>query len=122
MTTKLRKPKTFTIDRSKWVRGGENGASRLLNYAYFMCCMGFYARACGVPTTDLLGRSYPDEVECGCVPGIVTKKGGKSMKAIGWDLAAYNDNSALSEASRELKVRACFKRIGVTVKFTGPKP
>lgn len=60
----------FTIDRSKWARRGLNGMSAMLNNQGAMCCLGFYAKACGATDEELLGKSNPDQVRrIGSEPG-----------------------------------------------------
>lgn len=44
----IRKPKEFTIDRRKWLRGKGKEFSKLLRSNGEMCCVGFYAKACGL--------------------------------------------------------------------------
>lgn len=66
---KLKKPKEFTIDRSKWVQGGHKfksilGASKLLNNHGNMCCLGFYSKACGVPDKELENPVVACSIRC----------------------------------------------------------
>ena len=44
-------PKSFTISRAKWGR-----YYLLRSETEAMCCLGFYAKACGFPVTALRGR------------------------------------------------------------------
>lgn len=54
--------KSFTIDRSKWVRGGKGGEACMLNKQGNMCCLGFYAKACGLTDDQLVSKNLPDDV------------------------------------------------------------
>jgi hypothetical protein len=51
----------FNVVRSKWVNGttdSNRGGSALRNSAGFQCCLGFYARACGYKTNEILGKGF----------------------------------------------------------------
>lgn len=54
--------KVLTINRAKWTRGVLNLPSKLLNSAGYMCCLGFDALACGVPSDVLDGIGEPYEL------------------------------------------------------------
>ena len=105
-------PKEFTIVRSKWAHGGTQnerilGPTNLLNDKGNMCCLGFYAEACGAPKTYLRGRAYPGSE----IP---------LMQTIGLcgDAIRVNDRGGDNKAiEKELKV--IFKSRGVKVKFVG---
>jgi hypothetical protein len=53
--------KSFTIDRSRWVRGDIGGESLLLNRQNNMCCLGHYSKACGISESDLKGEGGPTD-------------------------------------------------------------
>lgn len=66
-----KKAKVLVIDRRKWRRGGDGvmcmlndkfGGTALLNDRGKMCCLGFDAKACGVPRSIILKEGMPDDV------------------------------------------------------------
>lgn len=54
--------RSFTIDRSKWVRGDIGGDSALLNGQGNMCCLGHYSKACGISDNNLQDSAGPSDV------------------------------------------------------------
>lgn len=54
--------KSFEIDRSKWYRGRGSMGSYLLNGYGQMCCLGFYALACGLPEEEIRIVEEPSSV------------------------------------------------------------
>src|SRR3954467_11077611 len=50
---------SFDIDRRFWVRGEDDEGSSLLNRKATMCCLGHYARACGVSKVDSYQEAFP---------------------------------------------------------------
>src|SRR4051812_21086419 len=50
---------SFDIDRRFWVRGEDDEGSSLLNRSGKMCCLGHYARACGVSKVDIYQEAFP---------------------------------------------------------------
>ena len=127
----LRKPKSFTIDRSKWVQGKYQangvllGFSELLNEKDNMCCLGFYSEACGVPRSELQGCFSPKELEDCHVPYMVLNDCSSSFAS---DLMQLNDNSDCSKykyvhkRDKEKLLKEKFKLIDVKVKFVGRYP
>jgi len=57
----IKDKKSFTIDRTKWVRGDIGGTSLLLNDRGNMCCLGHYSKACGIAENDLRGNCGPSD-------------------------------------------------------------
>ena len=139
---RLRKPKEFTINRSKWVQGGGRdnisilGFSELLNKKGNMCCLGFYSEACGVPRKELKGRHSPANVTTRNnniqIP-YMAKKGIKLHKSkmfcfndtsFAEELMRLNDNSTatvenIRKRDKEKVLKEKFSLIGVKVKFVG---
>ena|SRR5271154_1987156 len=60
---KITDKKSFTIIRSKWARGCENGQSKLLNYEGNMCCLGQYLKSCGATDDMLLNNAEPSDLD-----------------------------------------------------------
>ena len=137
---KLKKPEVFTINRSKWVQGGEKvgkilGMSELLNGCGNMCCLGFYAKQCGVPEDKLSGIATPEQIRSTRVPYMTTKVKAKYKtpdhivnSELAKGLMSINDheegsiNENLSLKEKEKAVREKFKEIDVRVRFTGKYP
>lgn len=120
----------FTIDRSVWRRGRNEGPgiySQLLNDSDGMCCLGIYLKACGAAVSDLHGMSAPTSLINGPSPPGLPRKaewlvgpddaGGIVESEFVW----INDHKTIAPSTRERKLRALFKKYGVTVHFTGEK-
>lgn len=140
-TTPKPKVKAFTVDRSTWINGQmkqiyENAGldrpnSMLLNDQGQMCCLGFYAQACGIPRNKLDGVASPESVNIGVE--VALKRFGPIVESgAGWsgfmnselasDLMAANDKGAVSPKRREQRIARLFKKGGIKVKFIGEYP
>lgn len=113
--------KTFTVKRSEWLRGF-NINSCLLNEDGKMCCLGFYARACGLRKQDILDMSDPEQ--CTSVKNkkwntflIDDDDGSDDNSQYCWELMEANDDKNLSDKKREKKLTSTFKKAGVKVEF-----
>lgn len=119
----------FTIDRSRWARRGKNGLSKLLNDQGGMCCLGFFAEACGVEPEKLLWKGTPARLYDPRIPGWLVEGGvhdsGWSSREAG-ELMNANDHEdnragATSEEALEAFITQKFASHGVTVHFVdGP--
>jgi hypothetical protein len=139
--------KAFTIDRSKWACGenanrltemgrrDEGNETALLTDHGRMCCLGFYAKACGVPNKSLKGIGEP----CDLTPRQGMKLSEKILrieennyryskddpthhlvnKSVTSDLIQVNDDMDVRLDKREKKIASLFKKVGINVKFTG---
>ncbi len=134
------KPKSFTIDRKIWsnaethrrledVGRHAEAHSKLLDEHGRMCCLGFYALACGVPKESIENVSTPDCIikpYRRLVTGMVCTSEGSSDLAT--DLMSANDEDTTDDGGditpkqREKSIRDHFKKIGVAVRFTGAYP
>lgn len=111
----------FTVKRSDWYRGRGASGSRLLRTDGMMCCMGFYAEACGIPPERLVGQSslsqikelrgLEDEVVCG---GKISRPGFDSTRE---SLYVVNDSSTIPDDEREARLTHLLAERGVTVHF-----
>lgn len=54
--------KSFVVDRSKWLRGEGFDDSCLLTTGNRMCCLGFYAEACGLDRKTIRNIQSPSGV------------------------------------------------------------
>lgn len=118
------KIKEFTIDRAKWYRGKGPITSRLLTDDGKMCCLGFFAKACGIADVDIINRSVPAVVKLEKIPedwGRVLLDGnsvdGSSFTT--HTLMITNDYIHHTDKVREEKIVAEFAYHGITVKFVG---
>src|ERR1700728_1509858 len=53
--------KKFTVVRKDWYRGKGNEKSCLVNNANRLCCLGFYAEACGLDRQTIRNLPSPEE-------------------------------------------------------------
>jgi hypothetical protein len=116
----LRDVKSFTVDRSKWFRGQGQAASGLLQKNGSMCCLGFYAEACGVEPQYLLGKSAPALVEDINWETILIQRHtyGRWNTDHCIDLMVINDSIIISDDTRESRLKILFHQIGIEVVFT----
>jgi hypothetical protein len=110
----------FEVDRARWGQGA------LLRKDDKMCCLGFLSVACGVPTTALGSRSFPDSrwvAEYG-VPRVFT--GFTSYSSVDmsptYRAAATNDSDNLSLAEKEAVLIKLFAEHNIILTFTGEHP
>jgi hypothetical protein len=130
--------KSFVVNRKNWYRGKGMRHSRLLNNANNMCCLGFYALACGLDKKVI--RNIQDPLNA----VRITESNPKAMDSqyrnvlrkseVIWNtklvpknrednsvlarkLMTVNDEKELSEEKREETLTKLFKKMGVEVKF-----
>lgn len=116
--------KTFVIDRTRWVRGGRGGDTRMLNFQGNMCCLGQVARQCGFSADQLYDRSTPVDVvvDADTKPsGFLTRATRYGPKGTRLARAAIiiNDAWGLSDCEREARLSRLFKAHGYALKFKG---
>ena len=111
---------SFVVERSRWLRGSPAGT--LLDEEGKMCCLGFYARACGFSEEDIKGIPSPFSL-------VYTKKipwETKLLKDAATNLCSSeacrdairtNDNECLRDPEREADLIDTFNSIGVTLTF-----
>lgn len=122
----MSEPKVLTIQRSKW-RRGRKGSTYLLDTAGWMCCLGFDALACGIPTERILLKETPlaafpyfDPIPEHYADGRMVFRdvfdGGDSLVRNHTDVVRaameHNDDSALTEPERERLVREDLMALG----------
>lgn len=121
--------KSFTIDRSRWLRGDIN-TSTLRNDNNCRCCLGFYLGACGVDDEHLTDVPFPADASllAGGLPKeaswLVTNQGRDTLtdastvdsrlcKAI----TDANDYATNSPSAREAEIARLFAEQGIEVTF-----
>lgn len=127
--------KKFVVDRETWYRGKGSYHSCLLNKSNKMCCLGFYALACGLDknvirditspmaAVNLSNGKYSEDIH----GQEVKRKSSKIWKtklvpkkdnsAICRKLMIINDNKLITDEKREVKITRLFEKIGIQVKF-----
>jgi hypothetical protein len=115
----------LTINRSKWLRGEGVATSRLLRSSDGkMCCLGFYALACGLKEYQIREVGGPSSLlsppdEDGKSYNYLTNTPGQWLLE-GVDrihLMEVNDDRNKNKQYREEEIARLFARHGVTVKF-----
>ncbi len=118
----MKKIKELVIDRSKWKRGSPNAHDTyLLDDDGKMCCLGFYALACGADEESILNRGEPDGLEFE-IPGLsygYEETGGIRNTSFTAMAIPINDRKTMGEAEREEVLIRLFKEDGIDLTFEG---
>jgi hypothetical protein len=95
------------------------GGNSLLNKDGTMCCLGFYAAACGYRGENLRGAAIrPQPVDESNFERVgIFNPVEADRNSILMPIARINDNASISDDEREQKLRVEFLRHGVTVEF-----
>jgi hypothetical protein len=113
----------LTIDRKKWLRGTNKTSYSyeplLLNNNDKMCCLGFYARACGLKKKDILDVTEPCDVDQGKEKLSLLLNRRENNNQVCNQLIHINDNLKTSDTIKEKAIKNNFSKIGVKVKFVG---
>ena len=115
--------KSFTISRSKWLRGTNDTC--LLNAEGKMCCLGFYALACFLQEKDIFERFTPEEIydvkqmwDSFLVCEHPANDGGGLVNSkTCTHLMDTNDGLTSTDDEKEKEIVALFKSQGVDVTF-----
>lgn len=114
MNKEIKRAKKFTIDRSKWYRGKGDCNSKLLRKDGSMCCVGFYAKACGLSDEDIIDKPTINDV-------YVIEEHEENRIEVSDPVINIiyntNDNVNISEADREKGIYEQFIEMGVQVDF-----
>lgn len=116
----------LVIERDRWLRGEGSSDSYLLRDSDGkMCCLGFYALACGLMkiqianVTDPAGARRPTKAFEDALVHIPLNPEemplGNSQAAK--DLMSANDSIELEDNEREQRLERLFAKIGVQVEF-----
>lgn len=129
--------KKFTVVRKDWYRGKGGDHSCLANNSNRMCCLGFYAEACGLDRQTIRNLPSPEEAVKATKNEITNTIHGKPVSRksdVVWDtqlirkdtgnntalcndLMHINDDEELDEKLRESRLKAKFADLGVKVTF-----
>lgn len=114
------------IDRQKWYRGNTDGSKLLRSNDGKMCCLGFYARECGLSEEQIADKGNPASVDASAMEwgsgSWLFQSADDDHGILSADcnlLIRTNDCPAESEALREADIQAIFARHGVEVEFIG---
>src|SRR5689334_10270078 len=114
----MQKPEQIVINRSTWIRGIGCTDSALLRRGK-MCCLGFYAKACGVSDEQMDQIKTPRillSIRGIQLPGLLCDFGGLlSENDVTQALITANDTTIPDEPQREATIVEHFAKIGVTV-------
>lgn len=104
------KATSFTVNRNNWLRKDEN--SMLLRPSDGkMCCMGFYALACGATREEIEGKSALNDID-----GAVYSEWSTLCDEVAGE---YNNLYTVNdETGDEEKITAWLAERGITVTFT----
>lgn len=129
----------LVIDRSRWLRGEKDGGRLLRPTDQKMCCLGFFALACGLSKADIDDHGEPQEPfehnRTLIVPDVLkpmvdteteedwdedgepTEKTNYSASNLAAKLMAANDDNDRPESDREAEIARLFSTAGVEVAF-----
>lgn len=132
-------PMTFTVQRSKWLRGSEPMKMSGLNEGGEFCCLGFLCMKAGYEPEQIAGLSYPnalgnkinhskklDEKPLDTQdfhpilqPFLAHKfqSGDFYVGGVTRRIGQINDDGTITDEEREAKVTKEFEALGITVKF-----
>jgi len=111
----------FTVKRSRWGHGDDNGFL-LRGEDSKMCCLGFVCRQVGMGRKQILNKAMPDELDPKLrdkLIGALTFKRGQDVKDYKWlnQAAKINDSLDLKPEETERKLKSIFSKHGHTLKF-----
>lgn len=120
----MHKPKELVIDCDKWCRGGKGGSySALLNPQGYMCCLGFYAKACGLTDNQIRYIVDPGALYVGSqfrLPDMLNDTAvNENTAAL---ICANDDGHMTPDSERRKNITKLFKNIDVDVTFINIKP
>ncbi len=111
---------TFTVDRATWLRGEGCDASSLLRTGDGkMCCLGFLALACGVPSDAIENVASPSAMITEFREQLPAPIQDPSADAPVMRLMSVNDDEETTDVIRERLLTKVFSEIGIQVAFTG---
>lgn len=115
----------LVIDRSKWIRGQGDMVSALLTSEGKMCCLGFFAKECGLTDNQIHCKPAPANV--GKIDKEIWDKNmlrndlpyDTAHSPVAMELMTINDSKSLPETEREKDIAKLFATFGVEVEFVG---
>lgn len=113
-------PQAFEIDRSKWLRNTTCLNSLMLDEHGNMCCLGFYAKACGIQDSELFEMDTPACV--GAIPLLsesINNGHEHRNTPLASSLMSINDSDSWTDFEREDAIASSFAAVGIKVTFVG---
>jgi len=117
----FRDVKSFKIVRKNWLRGSGDNSALFRAEDEKMCCLGFYAKACGIAQKHIINMPTPEDVTSNLKD--IDGRWDTCLLDLFWntkltnELMSINDNKKLSDQKREEKITAKFAKAGIKVKF-----
>lgn len=110
----LKKPKQVTVKLKTWLRGRANSSLRTKSRT--MCCLGFWARAAGVPAKALTGCRTPVAlVPSFLLKGLVTGEQARTMVCD--RMMRCNDDPDITDETRMRTLKELADELGVEMLF-----
>src|ERR1700722_8114543 len=91
--------KSFIVDRKRWYRGKGQDDSWLLNRNNKMCCLGFYAEACGVDHKSMRDIPSPEGVAHWKTKLVIKRYGRNNLTCN--NMMSVNDDEDINDSERE---------------------
>lgn len=108
------KGKTFTIERSKWLRGEGMWESDLLRHKDDkMCCLGQVCEQLGFPLSVLRNKSTPMELDEE-IESLVVEAQDSNLTE---EMMAVNDQKEIPDSERESSLSKLAQQAGFSLKF-----
>ena len=118
-TKTIKAVKSFTVKRSQWGRGAKKTAGALLDKdSGKRCCLGFLARACGVPDEEC--EDQPDLISVDLetvLPSALFEEDPENCDTPHSIAMELNDGDKYVGKRREAKLREIFRKAGIRVNF-----
>lgn len=113
----------LVIDRTRWLRGEGRGSRLLRQEDNKMCCLGFLGQHCGVSDAEMLERAAPWQAKPEKFPSWLTIKLDPEEDSVldaskaCYDIMRTNDNTSLSDLTREATLVEMFANHDIQVEF-----
>lgn len=111
----------FVVKRSLWCRGKGSDYSRLLCENGKMCCLGFFAKACGKTDAEIFNKPALSDAGMCIEEALLIKHDSEWIDAARGEHSVFlygvNDNRNISEKARENRITELFALAGVDVTF-----
>ncbi len=101
----------FTINRKSWLHGQDSFAMLDKNK---MCCLGFYAKACGLQDKEIKYALSPQSVKASWKTKLLVD--GKNSSSCA-DIIFVNDSAYFKDEQRERLLKKKFKTLGIILEF-----
>lgn len=113
----------FTVDRSKWLRGEDDESMLLRKCDNKMCCLGFFALACGLTRDEISGKSTPSSLAIrniklpSTMQFLLDEENQSIDSRLGNSMMATNDSKNINDDERERQLKLLFEQVGIEILF-----